>query len=96
MKIKINVKEKHLNFTFFLPLAFMKSKLVYKHIFKGNNINIEKSTIDEIYKYLKKYKNLKKVYVELPQHKKLLMDYGIEKGKIEVTPTPSKIERKKA
>ena len=56
MKIKINVKEKHLNFTFFLPLAFMKSKLVYKHIFKGNNINIEKSTIDEIYKYLKKYK----------------------------------------
>ena len=56
MKIKIKVKEKHLNFTFFLPLAFMKSKLVYKHIFKENNINIEKSTIDEIYKYLKKYK----------------------------------------
>ncbi len=56
MKIKINVKEKHLNFTFFLPLAFMKSKLVYKHIFKENNINIEKSVIDEIYKYLKKYK----------------------------------------
>ena len=56
MKIKINVKENHLNFTFFLPLAFMKSKLVYKHIFKENNINIEKSTIDEIYKYLKKYK----------------------------------------
>ena len=56
MKIKINFKEKHLNFTFFLPLAFMKSKLVYKHIFKENNINIEKSVIDEIYKYLKKYK----------------------------------------
>lgn len=47
-------------------------------------------------KHLKKYKNLKKVYVELPKHKKLLMDYGIEKGKIEVTPTPSKIERKKS
>lgn len=47
-------------------------------------------------KHLKKYKNLKKVFVELPQHKKLLMDYGIEKGKIEVTPTPSKIERKKS
>lgn len=40
--------------------------------------------------------NLKKVFVELPQHKKLLMDYGIEKGKIEVTPTQSKIERKKS
>ena len=47
-------------------------------------------------KHLKKYKNLKKVFVELPQHKKLLMDYGIGKGKIEVTPTPSKIERKKS
>ena len=47
-------------------------------------------------KHLKKYKNMKKVFVELPQHKKLLMDYGIEKEKIEVTPTPSKIERKKS
>lgn len=47
-------------------------------------------------KHLKKYKNLKKVFVELTQHKKLLMEYGIEKGKIEVTPTPSKIERKKS
>lgn len=47
-------------------------------------------------KHLKKYKNLKKVFVELPQHKKLLMDYGIEKEKIEITPTPSKIERKKS
>lgn len=56
MKIKIYVKEKHLYFTFFLPLAFVKSKFAYKHIFKENNINIEKSVIDEIYKYLKKYK----------------------------------------
>ncbi len=67
MKIKIHVKEKHLNFTFFLPLVFMKSKLVYKHIFKENNINIEKNTIDEMYKILKKfkkeYKNFKLVEV---------------------------------
>ena len=47
-------------------------------------------------RHLKKYINLKKVFVELPQHKKLLMDYGIEKEKIDVTPTPSKIERKKS
>lgn len=47
-------------------------------------------------KHLKKYINLKKVFVELPQHKKLLMDYGIEKEKIEVTPTLSKIERKRS
>lgn len=56
MKIKIHVKKKHLYFTFFLPLAFMKSKFAYKHIFKENNINIEKNAIDEIYKILKKYK----------------------------------------
>lgn len=47
-------------------------------------------------KHLKKYKNLKKVFVELPQHKQLLVEYGIDEKKIEVTPTPSKIERKKS
>lgn len=47
-------------------------------------------------KHLKKYKNLQKVFVELPQHKKLLIEYGIEKEKIEVTPTPAKIKRKKS
>ena len=52
-------------------------------------------TIKKIFRDYK-YKNLKKVFVELPQHKKLLMDYGIEKEKIEVTPTPSKVERKKS
>ena len=41
-------------------------------------------------------KNLKKVFVELPQHKELLIKHGIEKEKIEVTPTPAKIERKKS
>lgn len=47
-------------------------------------------------KHLKKYKNLKKVFVELPQHKDLLIGYGIDEDKIELTPTPSKIERKKS
>lgn len=47
-------------------------------------------------KHLKKYKNLKKVFVELQQHKQLLVEYGIDEKKIEVTPTPSKIERKKS
>lgn len=47
-------------------------------------------------KHLKKYKNLKKVFVELPQHKQLLVEYGVDEKKIEVTPTPSKIERKKS
>lgn len=47
-------------------------------------------------RHLKKYKNLKKVFVELPQHKQLLVKYGIDEKKVEVTPTPSKIERKKS
>lgn len=51
---------------------------------------------EEYAEHLKKYKNLKKVFVELPQHKEILKKYGIEEEKIEVTPTPSKISRRKS
>lgn len=47
-------------------------------------------------KHLKKYHNLKKVFVELPLHKKILIENGIEEYKINVTPTPAKIPRKKS
>ena len=50
----------------------------------------------EYVEHLKKYKNLKKVFVELPQHKEILKKCGIEEEKIKVTPTPSKIQRKKS
>ena len=56
MKIKIHVKEKHLNFTFLLPLRFIKSKIIYKNVFEKNNVKITKNTIDEMYTILKKFK----------------------------------------
>lgn len=46
--------------------------------------------------HLKKYKNLKRVFVELEKHKEILMQYGIQENKIMVTPTPSKIPRKRS
>lgn len=46
--------------------------------------------------HLKRYKNLKKVFVELDRHKEILVEYGIDASQIEVTPTPSKISREKS
>ncbi len=46
--------------------------------------------------HLKKYRNLKKVFVELDKHKEILIGYGVDATKIEVTPTPSKISREKS
>lgn len=45
--------------------------------------------------HLKKYKSLKKVFVEVEKHKKLLIEYGFKESQVEVTPTPSKIPREK-
>lgn len=59
-------------------------------------ISIYRRPTEKYAKHLKKYKNLRKVFVELPQHKQLLVEYGIDEEKIEVTPTPSKIERRKS
>lgn len=50
----------------------------------------------EYAQHLKKYRNLRKVFVELESHKRILMENGIDESKIEVTPTPSKIPRKKS
>ena len=50
----------------------------------------------EYAEHLKKYNNLRKVFVELPAHKKILIENGIEEEKVDVTPTPSKIPRKKS
>ena len=46
--------------------------------------------------HLKRYKNLRKVFVELQKHKEILIECGISEGKISVTPTPSKIPRRKS
>lgn len=50
----------------------------------------------EYIQHLKKYKSLRKVFVELASHKRILVENGIDESKIAVTPTPSKIPRKKS
>lgn len=49
-------------------------------------------TIEEC-KHLKKYKYLKGIFVELQQHKEILINNGFDKSKIFITPTPSKFNR---
>ncbi len=59
-------------------------------------VSMYRRPTEEYAKHLKKYKTLKKVFVELPRHRQILIDEGIDENKIEVTPTPSKIPRKKS
>lgn len=45
--------------------------------------------------HINKYKKLKGIFVELDDHKQLLLKYGIKENLIHITPTPAKIKRKK-
>lgn len=69
-----------------------------RFLFNTFNKNVYVSMYREPFKkyadHLKKYKNLKAVYVEMEEHKQKLIDYGLDKNIIHVTYTPAKIERK--
>lgn len=45
---------------------------------------------------LSRYKHLKKIFVELPAHKEMLITHGFDANKIDVTNTPSKLVRKRS
>ena len=47
-------------------------------------------------KHLKKYKNLRGIFVELESHKKELISKGIDPNIIHITPTPTKFNRNKS
>lgn len=81
--------------------VFEEEPCLWKRVLFNKNgnplyISMYRRPTEQYAEHLKKYKNLKKVFVELPQHKQLLIKYGINQNKIEVTPTPSKIERKRS
>lgn len=81
--------------------VFEEEPCLWKRVLFNKNgnplyISMYRRATEQYAEHLKKYKNLKKVFVELPQHKQLLIKYGINQNKIEVTPTPSKIERKRS
>lgn len=45
--------------------------------------------------HLKRYKNLKGVFVELDEHRETLIQYGLPREMCHITPTPAKVTRKK-
>lgn len=47
-------------------------------------------------KYLKRYKHLKRIHVELPVHKEMLIKHGFDPSMISIAPTPAKLERKRS
>ena len=47
-------------------------------------------------KHLKKYKNLRGIFVELESHKKELISKGLDPNIIHITPTPTKFNRNKS
>ncbi len=80
---------------------FEEEPCVWKRILlnKSGNplyVSMYRRPTKEYAEHLKKYNNLRKVFVELPAHKKILIENGIEEEKVDVTPTPSKISRKKS
>lgn len=46
--------------------------------------------------HLRKYKHLKKIFVELPVHKELLIGHGFDANRIALTSTPSKLSRRRS
>lgn len=81
--------------------VFEEEPCLWKRILfnkSGNQlyVSVYRRPTTEYAKHLKKYNNLRKVFVELPEHKKILIENGIEEKKIDIIPTPSKIPRKKS
>ena len=94
--IKETYKEKNEKIHIFEEETCLWKRILFNKTGNPLYISMYRRPTENYAKHLKKYKNLKKVFVELPQHKELLIKHGIEKEKIEVTPTPAKIERKKS
>lgn len=59
----------------------------------GKNVYVAmyRKPYPEYIKHLKRYKNLKKIFVELESHKQILLNAGFSNSQVVVTPTPAKI-----
>lgn len=58
-------------------------------------ITMYRRPTDDYVRHVLKYKNLRKIFVELETHKKILLDGGVEVGKIGVFRTPSIFKRER-
>jgi glycosyltransferase involved in cell wall biosynthesis len=66
-----------------------KKRLVFNRSKSDLFISMYKKPDQGYVKHLKRYKNLKKVFVELESHKQILIENGISEHKVEVFKTPS-------
>lgn len=71
-----------------------EKRFLFNTFHKNVYVSMYREPFFEYAEHLKKYKNLKAVYVELQSHKKKLVKLGINKNIIHVTPTPSKVSKK--
>ncbi len=72
----------------------LEKRLLFNIFNKNVYVSMYREPFEKYANHLKKYRNLKAVYVEMEEHKKILIDYGIDKNLIHVTYTPSKLDRK--
>ena len=59
-------------------------------------VSLYRMPSDKQCEHLKKYKNLKGIFVELESHKKRLISEGLDSDKIFITPTPTKFSRNRS
>ena len=72
----------------------LEKRLLFNLFNKNVYVSMYREPFKKYAEHLKKYKNLKAVYVEAEFHKKELIEFGLDKNIIHVTPTPAKIPRK--
>ena len=72
-----------------------EKRFLFNTFNKNVYVSMYREPFPKYAEHLKKYKNLKAVYVEMEEHKQELIDWGIDKKLIHVTYTPSKLKRKK-
>ena len=72
----------------------LEKRLLFNIFNKNVYVSMYREPFLKYVEHLKKYKNLKAVYVELDSHKKKLIDMGIDEKLVHITPTPSKVSKK--
>lgn len=69
-------------------------RFLFNHSRKNLYVSIYREPNIKFAEHLKKYKFLKRIFVELEEHKSILENYGIPSDLVCVSPTPAKITRK--
>lgn len=72
----------------------LEKRLLFNLFNKNVYVSMYREPFKEYADHLKKYKNLKAVYVEMEEHREKLIEYGLDPKIIHVTYTPAKVTRK--